>query len=116
MNYDTDGNLAALRQYEREQDALYEADEAFEELLGELSDELFEAYFEGNTGVVDEVNDAFTLTEFEGELEEICREYFNRPMKMHDEYREFIGRVCDAIAKRCDDLYDVEGYRREFKL
>lgn len=57
MTHNTDGNLAALRAYEREQDELYEADMALERAQNELADDLFDAYITGDQDVIDEVDD-----------------------------------------------------------
>jgi hypothetical protein len=57
MTHNTDGNLAALRSYEREQDALAAADQAHEDAISELADELFDAYITGDADVIDEVDD-----------------------------------------------------------
>src|SRR5690554_1419701 len=57
MGDNTDGNLAALRAYEREQDALAAADQAHEAAISELADDLFDAYILGDQDVIDEVDD-----------------------------------------------------------
>lgn len=57
MTHNTDGNLAALSAYEREQDALYAADQAHEQAISELADDLFDAYITGDADVIDEVDD-----------------------------------------------------------
>lgn len=57
MRGNTDGNLAALRAYEREQDALHEAEQAHESAISELADDLFDAYITGDQDVIDEVDE-----------------------------------------------------------
>lgn len=53
----TDGNLAALRAYEREQDALAAADQAHEDDISVLADDLFDAYIMGDSDIIAEVDD-----------------------------------------------------------
>lgn len=108
MNYNTDGNLAALAAYEREQDALAAADEALEQAQADLSDGLFEAYFNGKEHAVLEVNDQLTEEKYTDRLIELNREYFNRPIEYHDQYRELIIEICDSIANGYNDIEDVE--------
>lgn len=113
--YNTDGNLAALRQYERELDEAERADEALREAQDEAADALFDAYVTGNKEVVDEVDARLCEPEFDNCLADLCREYFNRPQKLHDEYRELIIRVADNIVDGLD--YDqLERLLREYKL
>ena len=108
MAYCTDGNLAALAAYERKQDELAAADEALEQAQAELSDGLFEAYFNGKGNAVLEVNDQLTEEQYLDRLIELIREYFNRPIEYHDQYRELIIEVCDSIAARYEDVDAVE--------
>ena len=108
MSYNTDGNLAALAAYEREQDALAAADEALEQAQAGLSDGLFEAYFNGKENAVLEVNDQLTEEQYPDRLIELNREYFNRPIEYHDQYREMIIEICDQIANGYDDIEEVE--------
>ena len=108
MAYNTDGNLAALAAYEREQDALAAADEALEQAQTDLSEGLFDAYFNGKENAVLEVNDQLTEEKHLDRLIELNREYFNRPIEYHDQYRELIIEICDSIAARHDSIDDVE--------
>ena len=116
MTYCTDGNLAALAAYEREQDALERADEELFDAQNELMDGLFEAYFNGNKHVIDEVNDTLTEEEYTDRLIELNREYFNRPIEYHDQYRELIIEVCSNIADRYETIDDVELASASFRL
>ena len=52
-----DGNTAALNAYQREQDALDDQDNALLAAQQELSNDLFDGYFEGNMACVDSVED-----------------------------------------------------------
>ena len=116
MSYNTDGNLAALDAYLREQDELDQAEAALHAAQNELADGLFEAYFNGNTHVVDEINDMLTEEEYTYRLIELNREYFNRPIEYHDQYRELIIEVCNKIADRYETIDDVETASAAFRL
>lgn len=91
----TDGNLAALDAYLREQDALDEADRIYEEAKQELSDALYGAFYDGNPDVV---------------LEVIDHTEQDQPS------REEVEEACNAIAERYDDLEAVEYASISFKL
>ena len=53
----TDGNTAALNAYQREQDVLDDQDNALLAAQQELSNDLFDGYFEGNMACVDWIDD-----------------------------------------------------------
>lgn len=91
----TDGNLAALNAYQREQDHLDDMDIGLEASQGELSDALFEAYYKSNQDVIDEVNDYLEDTEVT---------------------RTMLIEACDYIASQYDSPDDIDMVYTAFKL
>jgi hypothetical protein len=105
MTYNTDGNLAALRAYEREQDALYEAEQAHEAAISELADDLFDAYILGDADVIDEVDDwlgdyPWTERVRAAMVKECELRVMNRGGFMYKIGQAAISEACEAIAKR----------------
>jgi len=97
----TDGNLAALNSYLREQDALDAQDEAERQERQEQADGMFDAYFEGDEEAVEELNDMiYSNADNQERLLEILRRNFdpspaNDGKALQNEYREFIIEMCD---------------------
>ena len=117
MNYNTDGNLAALNAYQREQDALDEANRILEEAQQELADDLFDAYMSNNYSVIDEVDDSLTDTDTMDDLIKQLRDNWTTDcMALRTAYMKVIGGTCEGIAGRCETLDEIEGFRRDFDL
>ena len=91
----TDGNLAALNAYQREMDLLDDMDTALEIAQGELSDDLFEAYYKSNQDVIDEVKDYTEDAEVT---------------------RNLLIEACDYIASQYDSPDDISMVYTAFKL
>src|SRR5690554_5647829 len=104
MGCNTDGNLAALRTYEREQDALAADDQAHEAAISELADDLFDAYITGDADVVDEVDDwlrDYLWTErIRAAMVKECElPVMGRGGFMYKAGQAAISEACEAIAK-----------------
>lgn len=109
-----DGNLAALRAYEREQDALDAADMALDEARQEFSNDLFDAYFGKNYAAIDEVDDSLTDTDtMDNLLKKLRDNWTTDGMEFRTAYMKVVAETCDQIAKGADD---VDEFRREFGL
>lgn len=118
MRYDTDGNLAALRQYEREQDALDAQDIALENAQRELADALYDAYLTNNEQVIDEVNEILTEDEYrqakmltklrEAMSVEATRPAMGRGCEVYSAYMNLIDLCCMDIAERSESIEDIE--------
>ncbi len=121
----TDGNLAALRQYEREQDALEAADLNIEALQLSLAIDLFEAYATKNYAVIDEVNDSLTDTDVtdnlinklrEAATKECKRPKMGRGCLLYSAYEKVVDLVCRDIAQRYTTEGEIEAAREGFEL
>ena len=114
----TDGNLAALRAYEREQDALDDQDNALLKAQQELSNDLFDGYFEGNSACVDWIDDfMFDNIEVMNDLIDKMRESFmGKPADPRIAYKSAIGDVCDTLAAQQKTHEDIENERHECGL
>ncbi len=121
----TDGNLAALHQYEREQDALEAAGLNIEALQLSLSIDLFEAYVTKNHAVIDEVNDSLTDSDVidnlidklrEAVTEECKRPEMGRGCLLYSAYEKVVDEVCRDIAGRYTTGGEIEAARKEFEL
>jgi len=123
--YNTDGNLAALNAYQREQDALEAADLELEAAQVETANDLYDAYFTNKQDVIDEVDDALTDTLTTGNLINKLREagtvecqrpVMGRGCELWDAYRKLIDAVCLEIAQRCETMEELERFRLDFNL
>lgn len=112
--YNTDGNLAALRQYEREQDELERADAMLRDARQNLSDDLYEAYLQGNQEVIDEVVDGLFTDEW---AESAMRRALTDPdYDLAKDYRERLIEMLDEWCAELNDMRDIDRWYREFKL
>lgn len=116
MKYNTDGNLAALRAYEREQDALDAADMALDEARQEFSNDLFDAYFGKNYAVIDEVEELAAEEDAINNLLKKLRDAYPSASGVTCAYRDFIAAICDEIAERAEDFAAVDNHRRDYGL
>lgn len=119
----TDGNLAALHQYERDQDALESAGLIIEALQLSLAIDLFEAYVTKNYAVIDEVNDSLTDTDTTdnliNKLREAATEECKRPKTargclLYSAYEKVVDSVCRDIAGRYTTESEIEAARKEY--
>ena len=113
-----DGNLASLRAYEREQDTLDDQDSALLAAQQELSNDLFDGYFEGNMACVDWIDDfMFDNIEVMNDLIDKMRESFmGKPADPRIAYKSAIGDVCDTLAAQQKTHEDIENERHECGL
>ncbi len=105
MGSSTDGNLAALRAYEREQDALAAAEHAHEAAISELADDLFDAYITGDADVIDEVDDwlrdyPWTERVRAAMFKECELPVMGRGGFMYKLGQQAISEACEYVAKR----------------
>lgn len=121
----TDGNLAALHQYERDQDALESADLKIEVMQHNLAIDLWEAYVTKNYAVIDEVNDSLTDSDVIDNLIDKMREAVTEECKwpkmgrgclLYSAYEKVVDEVCRDIAGRYTDEDEIERFRREFGI
>ncbi len=101
----TDRNLAALRAHEREQDALAAAEQAHEDAISELADDLFDAYITGDQDVIDEVDDylrSYPWTERvrEAMFKECELPVMGRGGFMYKMGQRAISEACEYVAKQ----------------
>ena len=113
-----DGNLAALRDYEREQDALDDQDEALRVAQQELSNDLFDGYFEGNSACVDWVDETILDDEdtTNNLLDKLRAQYMKPPADLRAAYSLIIIDVCDNLAAQQLTHEDIESERHECGL
>ena len=114
----TDGNLAALRAYEREQDALDDQDNALLKAQQELSNDLFDGYFEGNSACVDWIDETILDDEDTANnlLNKLRAQYPKPPADPRIAYKSAIGDVCDTLAAQQKTHEDIENERHECGL
>ena len=116
---DTDGNTAALNQYQREQDSLDDQDEALRVAQQELSNDLFDGYFEGNSACVDWIDEVILDDEdTANNLLDKMRAQYLKPLaaNMRTAYSIIIIDVCDYLAAQQKTLEDIEKERHECGL
>ena len=116
---DTDGNTAALNQYQREQDSLDDQDEALRVAQQELSNDLFDGYFEGNGACVDWIDEVILDDEdTANNLLDKMRAQYLKPLAadMRTAYSIIIIDVCDYLAAQQKTHEDIERERYECGL
>ena len=114
-----DGNLASLRAYEREQDALEDQDNALLKAQQELSNDLFDGYFEGNSACVDWIDEVILDDEdTANNLLDKMRAQYLKPLaaNMRTAYSIIIIDVCDYLAAQQKTHEDIERERHECGL
>lgn len=118
MNYNTDGNLAALDAYLREQDELDQQDAAIEEAQEELSHNLFNAYFDDNQDVVNEVEDSLLHTDdiIDAMLDALRSNFTENGAALRTAYMKHVSDACTAIAQRFEDMGRIDDAYNHFKL
>lgn len=115
MNYDVDGNLAALRVYEREQDELDRQDRALEDARSELAWDMVEAYFECNESMIEWVQD-YVVDEHYEEIEAALRSAVTDPeYDIKAFWRELVVKVVEEDCET-DDFDSIESARRGFGI
>jgi hypothetical protein len=116
---DTDGNTAALNQYQREQDSLDDQDEALRVAQQELSNDLFDGYFEGNGACSDWIDELILDEEDTANnlLNKLRAQYMKPPAaNMRTAYSIIIIDVCDHLAAQQKTHEDIERKRYECGL
>lgn len=119
MTIDTDGNLAALRAYEREQDLQDQADRALEEAKQSLADDLFDAYHEDNQDVILEVEDFLMNEEHANTVLAALRNNLTRDgVALRTNYIKAVGQMLEDFVhnRGFDTLDEIEQFRSDFKL
>lgn len=123
MNPNTDGNLAALRQYEKEQDRLDSIDREVERLKGDMADSLFTEYHKGNPHVTVDVIDSMLETdEFAHDMLNQIRECYadefadNRAQRIKSLYEQYVSKACESIADRYDNIEDFDKAYKNFGI
>jgi len=114
----TDGNTTALNQYQREQDALEDQDEALRVAQQELSNDLFDGYFEGNSACVDWIDEVILDDEDTANnlLDKMRAQYLKPLAGLRAAYSLIIIDVCDTLAAQQKTHEDVERERHECGL
>ena len=114
----TDGNTAALNAYQREQDVLDDQDNALLAAQQELSNDLFDGYFEGNGACVDWIDETILDEEDTANnlLNKLRAQYLKPPADMRAEYSLIIIDVCDTLAAQQKTHEDIEKERHECGL
>ena len=113
-----DGNLAALNAYQREQDAIDDQDEALRVAQQELSNDLFDGYFEGNSACVDWIDEVILDDEDTANnlLDKLRAQYMKPPADLRAAYSLIIIDVCDNLAAQQLTHEDIEKERHECGL
>jgi hypothetical protein len=114
----TDGNTTALNQYQREQDALEDQDEALRVAQQELSNDLFDGYFEGKSACVDWIDEVILDDEDTANnlLDKMRAQYLKPLAGLRAAYSLIIIDVCDTLAAQQKTHEDVERERHECGL
>ena len=117
----TDGNLAALRAYERQQDAIAEGDAHLESLQQALADDLFDAYLTENHDVIGEVDDFLADYPWPDRMRAAMTKECERPVMgrgciAYKALETAISEACEHIAKVCTTPDEFDRFRREFGL
>jgi len=106
MTHNTDGNLASLRAYEREQDALADADQARDERRQEYADGLYDACLTGDReameSMAEELQDGepVAMSLMAAMAKEAERPITRRGSIIHKAVQTLLSDACEAIAKR----------------
>ena len=113
-----DGNTAALNAYQREQDTLDDQDNALLAAQQELSNDLFDGYFEGNGACVDSVEDFLfdNIDVMNNLLKKMRESFMGRPADPRIAYKSAIGEVCDTLAAQQKTHEDIDNERHECGL
>lgn len=118
--HNADGNLAALRAYEREQDDLEAADLHLEAQQVETANDLFDGYFTKNYAVIDEINQHLMDADASDNLINALRQagtiecerpVMGRGCEVWSTYRKLIDAVCTEIAQGKKTIGDLERFR-----
>ena len=114
----TDGNTAALNAYQREQDVLDDQDNALLAAQQELSNDLFDGYFEGNMACVDWIDEVILDDEDTANnlLKALREKLMKPPSTLRDVYKAIIANICDELATDLKTHEDIEKERHECGL
>lgn len=121
--FNTDGNLAALRTYEREQDALQAADDYRQRLRQDLADDLFDKYVEGDEDIIMEVDER--LLEMDEEMffklrrammKECRKPVSDRGSDIYEAYWKLIDAACLEMVDSVEDDDDAYRMRNEYGI
>lgn len=99
---------------DRRADEVAEYDLKLEEEHKALSDDLYEAYFDGNAQVVEAVENQ--LTQQEDFYKRLRDNHTGNGVALMNAYSKSIAIACDVIAACCDSLAEVERVRREWDV
>ena len=110
-----DGNLAALRQYEREQDKLDQQEAELNRARAALAEDMIEAYFSGNQAVIDWITDDL-MSDYYKAVEAALRQAVTDPQfDIRQFWRELVTRYIEDDSET-DDLDSIEMSRRGFGI
>lgn len=112
-----DGNTKALDLYQKEQDEAAEEEIALEKAQEQFSDDLFEAYFDNNETVIDQVDSQILE---EGGMLGIFRKAklkldANASARIKA-YERVVLDICVQISKRATDVDKLKKYRKAYNL
>lgn len=111
----SDGNLYALKQYEKEQDQYDVEDIALETAQEDLENDLFDGYMLKNGYVVDWVDEQ--IADQPEELLRLLRENFTFDgQAIRTVYMKYIGKVCQRLAESMDSLEEIEKLYKDADL
>lgn len=98
---------------DRAADEAAELEDLIEAMQAQLSDDLFEAYFDENDDVVTEID--FVLAE--PSFFKALRENFTADgVALRSAFRKQVALACDATAKGFDTVQEIEKFRADNKV
>src|SRR6056297_1268609 len=110
-----DGNLAALRKYEREQDKLDQQEIELTRARAALAEDMIEAYFNGNQAVVDWITDDL-MSDYYKAVEAALRQAVTDPQfDIRAFWRDLVTKYIEDDSET-DDLDSIEMSRRGFGI
>lgn len=103
-------------QHQRKIDDASDAELALEKARQEFSNDLFDAYFEKNYAVIDEVEGLVAEEDAINNLLKKLRDAYPSASGVTCAYRDCISSACDEIAGRPGSLKELEYHRRNYDV
>ena len=112
-----DGNMRALDEYQKQVDGASASEIELEEEQSDLSNDIFEGYFNKNYAVIDEIENRLTDEDMVNVLMKSLRDSLTIEGKdIRSQYVKVVSDVCDELAKEKKDLASIEKFREEYDV
>ena len=112
-----DGNTHALNEYQKQVDEASASEIELEEDQLDLSNDVFEGYFNHNYAVIDEVESRLADEDMVNVLMKSLRDSLSIEGKdIRSQYVKVVSDVCDELAKEKKDLASIEKFREEYDV